>query len=105
MPTRQDVMRRESTDERSKQRNRRMFGALLGTLQKFRQEETKLKAKVCLSSFFMCILLTITITNKKKYQIINSFHLFAPYYKFLCQLYYSTRKLILNKYRKTKKLK
>ncbi|KAJ8670435.1 hypothetical protein QAD02_001694 [Eretmocerus hayati] len=45
IPSRQDVMRRESTDERSKQRNRRMFGALLGTLQKFRQEETKLKAK------------------------------------------------------------
>ncbi|KAL7298354.1 hypothetical protein TKK_0008697 [Trichogramma kaykai] len=45
VPSRQEVIRRESTDERSKQRNRRMFGALLGTLQKFRQEETKLKAK------------------------------------------------------------
>lgn len=30
-----------------------MFGALLGTLQKFRQEETKLKAKVKLE--FRCI--------------------------------------------------
>lgn len=27
-------------------RDRRMFGALLGTLQKFRQEETQLKDKV-----------------------------------------------------------
>ncbi|XP_011502608.1 PREDICTED: pinin [Ceratosolen solmsi marchali] len=45
IPSRQDVIRRESTDERSRQRNKRMFGALLGTLQKFRQEETKLKAK------------------------------------------------------------
>jgi hypothetical protein len=46
IPSRQEVIRRERTDERSRQRNKRMFGALLGTLQKFRQEETKLKAKV-----------------------------------------------------------
>lgn len=46
VPSRQEVIRRESVDERSRQRNRRMFGALIGTLQKFRQEETKLKAKV-----------------------------------------------------------
>ncbi|XP_063972117.1 pinin [Diachasmimorpha longicaudata] len=45
VPSRQDVIRRENVDERSRQRNKRMFGALLGTLQKFRQEETKLKAK------------------------------------------------------------
>lgn len=47
IPSRQEVIRRERIDERSRQRNKRMFGALLGTLQKFRQEETKLKAKVC----------------------------------------------------------
>lgn len=46
IPSRQEVIRRERIDERSRQRNKRMFGALLGTLQKFRQEETKLKAKV-----------------------------------------------------------
>ncbi|XP_034952105.1 pinin [Chelonus insularis] len=45
VPSRQEVIRRERVDERSRQRNKRMFGALLGTLQKFRQEETKLKAK------------------------------------------------------------
>ncbi|XP_076281540.1 desmosome associated protein-like protein pinnin isoform X2 [Lasioglossum baleicum] len=45
IPSRQEVIRRERIDERSRQRNKRMFGALLGTLQKFRQEETKLKAK------------------------------------------------------------
>lgn len=46
IPSRQEVIRRERIDERSRQRNKRMFGALLGTLQKFRLEETKLKAKV-----------------------------------------------------------
>lgn len=45
IPSRQEVIRRERIDERSRQRNKRMFGALLGTLQKFRLEETKLKAK------------------------------------------------------------
>ncbi|XP_043275536.1 pinin [Venturia canescens] len=45
VPSRQEVLKRERVDERSRQRNKRMFGALLGTLQKFRQEETKLKAK------------------------------------------------------------
>lgn len=45
VPSRSEVIKRERVDERSRQRNKRMFGALLGTLQKFRQEETKLKAK------------------------------------------------------------
>ena len=46
VPSRQEVLRRENVDERSRQRNKRMFGSLMGTLQKFCQEETKLKAKV-----------------------------------------------------------
>lgn len=45
LPSRQEAMAAQSTDERSKARNRRMFGALLGTLQKFRQEETRMRDK------------------------------------------------------------
>ncbi|KAJ9585684.1 hypothetical protein L9F63_002474, partial [Diploptera punctata] len=45
LPSRQEVMAAQGTDERSKARNRRMFGALLGTLRKFRQEETRMKDK------------------------------------------------------------
>lgn len=46
VPSRQEALAKQSKDERSKARNRRMFGALLGQLQKFQQEETKLKSKV-----------------------------------------------------------
>lgn len=46
VPSRQEALAAQRTDEKSKARNRRMFGALLGTLQKFQQEETKLKSKV-----------------------------------------------------------
>lgn len=46
VPSRQEALAKQSRDERSKARNRRMFGALLGQLQKFQQEETKLKSKV-----------------------------------------------------------
>lgn len=49
IPSRQEALAAQSVDEKSKARNRRMFGALLGTLQKFQQEETKLKQKVGVS--------------------------------------------------------
>ncbi|GLH13128.1 LOW QUALITY PROTEIN: Putative pinin desmosome-associated protein [Gryllus bimaculatus] len=44
-PSRQEAMAAQSSDQRSYERNRRMFGALLGTLQKFRQEETRMREK------------------------------------------------------------
>lgn len=44
-PSRQERMEAQSKDAGSVARNRRMFGALLGTLQKFQQEETKLKTR------------------------------------------------------------
>ncbi|XP_055585730.1 pinin [Uranotaenia lowii] len=44
-PTRQEIVAAQGNDERSRARNRRIFGSLLGTLQKFSQEESKLKSK------------------------------------------------------------
>ncbi|XP_050301601.1 pinin [Anthonomus grandis grandis] len=45
VPSRQAVLDKQNKDVKFKERNRRMFGALLGTLQRFQQEETKLKKK------------------------------------------------------------
>ncbi|XP_060536132.1 pinin [Cylas formicarius] len=45
VPSRQKALEAQSKDEKFKERNRRMFGALLGTLQKFQQEENKLKKR------------------------------------------------------------
>lgn len=49
IPSRQEALAAQNKDVKFKERNRRMFGALLGTLQKFQQEETKLKSKVSAS--------------------------------------------------------
>lgn len=45
LPTRQEIVEAQGTDAQSRARNRRMFGCLLGTLQKFCQEESRLKQK------------------------------------------------------------
>lgn len=46
IPSREEALQAQNKDEKFRARNRRMFGALLGTLQKFQQEETKLKQRV-----------------------------------------------------------
>jgi pinin len=43
-------MAAQRQDRSGRERNRRMFGALLGTLQRFKQDETKLKEKVKLDN-------------------------------------------------------
>ncbi|CAL8092988.1 unnamed protein product [Orchesella dallaii] len=43
--SREEVLAEQSKDKKGRDRNKRMFGALLGTLQRFKQEETKLKEK------------------------------------------------------------
>ncbi|XP_055380109.1 pinin [Condylostylus longicornis] len=45
LPTREEIVEAQCMDEESRARNRRMFGCLLGTLQKFCQEESRLKPK------------------------------------------------------------
>ncbi|TRY77930.1 hypothetical protein TCAL_07725 [Tigriopus californicus] len=44
--SREDALKEKQLDKKEVQRNRRMFGNLLGTLQRFRQDETKIKDKV-----------------------------------------------------------
>lgn len=46
IPSREEALQAQNKDEKFRARNKRMFGALLGTLQKFQQEETKLKSRV-----------------------------------------------------------
>ncbi|CAH0400686.1 unnamed protein product [Chilo suppressalis] len=45
LPTRAAVLRAQGDDEQSRTRNRRIFGSLLGTLQKFKQEEIVLQTQ------------------------------------------------------------
>ncbi|CAK1547540.1 unnamed protein product [Leptosia nina] len=45
LPTRAAVLRAQGDDEQARTRNRRIFGSLLGTLQKFKQEEIVLQTK------------------------------------------------------------
>lgn len=45
MPRREDVVAAQS-DEQSRARNKRMFGSLLGTLNKFCQDESRLRGRV-----------------------------------------------------------
>lgn len=45
LPSRQDILAVQCADSESHARNRRIFGSLLGTLQKFNLEESRLKQK------------------------------------------------------------
>ncbi|KAJ2944722.1 hypothetical protein O0L34_g4080 [Tuta absoluta] len=45
LPTRAAVLRAQGDDEQARKRNRRIFGSLLGTLQKFKQEEIVLQTQ------------------------------------------------------------
>lgn len=45
LPTKEEIVEAQGSDPASRARNRRMFGSLLGTLQKFCQEESRLKQK------------------------------------------------------------
>ncbi|ALC45412.1 Pnn, partial [Drosophila busckii] len=45
LPSREEIVEAQGVDSESRARNRRMFGSLLGTLQKFCQEESRLKKK------------------------------------------------------------
>ncbi|XP_063538973.1 pinin [Cydia strobilella] len=45
LPTRAAVLRAQGGDEQARTRNRRIFGSLLGTLQKFKQEEIVLQTQ------------------------------------------------------------
>lgn len=46
IPRREDVVAAQQSDEQSRARNKRMFGSLLGTLNKFCQDESRLKGHV-----------------------------------------------------------
>jgi pinin len=54
--SREEVLAEQRQDRSGRDRNRRMFGALLGTLQRFKQDETKLKAKVCMQYEYDCVM-------------------------------------------------
>ncbi|XP_004925701.1 pinin [Bombyx mori] len=45
LPTRAAILKAQGDDEQARTRNRRIFGSLLGTLQKFKQEEIELQTK------------------------------------------------------------
>lgn len=44
-PKREEILRAQNADENQKARNRRIFLSLMGTLQQFRMEESKMKVK------------------------------------------------------------
>lgn len=65
IPSREEALQAQNSDEKFKARNRRMFGSLLGTLQKFQQEETKLKSKVLLKHNF-CFVVYYLFPGRQK---------------------------------------
>lgn len=72
VPSRQEMLDKQSKDTKYKERNRRMFGALLGTLQKFQQDECKLKKKVFVMFSTGCLLVSPKLVRVEQWGLGES---------------------------------
>lgn len=64
--SREEVLAEQRQDHSGRDRNKRMFGALLGTLHRFKQDETKLKEKVTDNESFRIPFTTVLFFRKRK---------------------------------------